>query len=200
MRPLVLLDVDGVLNALAVDHPAWDDWQRGTAEAMGRTWPIQWSPTVASRVRAWQDLAELQWLTTWGHWANEGLHALLGLPVLEVAGYPGDRPAGQPDEQDATALAEVTAAARDELTGRWWKFDVVRRVVAAQPGRPLVWVDDDLAGEVDLQRWVLTAVPDCLLVVPGSRSGLTVDDLDDVDAFLGRLRDQASASGSTPVG
>ena len=193
MRPLVLLDVDGVLNALAVDHPAWDDWQRGSAKAMGREWPIQWSATVAARVRGWLQLADVQWLTTWGHYANDGLHALLGLPQLVVAGYPGDEGA---TDATAASLAGVTAAARDELTGRWWKFDVVRRAVTAEPGRPLVWVDDDLAGQRDLQQWVRDAVPDCLLVTPGSRSGLTVDDLDAVDAFLRQPR----RSGSTPVG
>jgi hypothetical protein len=193
MRPLVLLDVDGVVNALALGDPAWDDWQRGHAEAMGRTWPIQWSATVAAAVRGWLDVAEVQWLTTWGHYANEGLHALLGLPELVVAGFPGDEGAA---DGEASSLAGVTAAARDELTGRWWKFDVVRRVVAAQPGRPLVWVDDDLTGQDDLQEWVRASVPDCLLVTPGSRSGLVAADLDRVAQFLG----QARASGSTPVG
>jgi hypothetical protein len=189
----VLLDVDGVVNALAVGHPAWDDWQRGHAEAMGRTWPLQWSATVAQSVQGWQELADVQWLTTWGHWANQGLHALLGLPELVVAGYPGDEVAL---DAPAAALADVTPAARDELTGRWWKFDVVRRVVAAEPARPLVWVDDDLAGEVDLQEWVRAAVPDCLLVAPDSRSGLTADDLAAVDGFLAQPRD----SGTTPTG
>ncbi|MCW2621617.1 MAG: hypothetical protein JWL64_1219, partial [Frankiales bacterium] len=45
MKPLVLVDVDGVVNALARGHGAWPDWQLGSARALGADWPIQWSPS-----------------------------------------------------------------------------------------------------------------------------------------------------------
>jgi hypothetical protein len=130
--PLVLLDVDGVLNAVQAwgRSDAWDDWRTGRATADGRSFPITWSPTVVEAVRSWQALAEVQWLTTWGHDANTSLRHLLGLPELPVAGTHDDvdGPAGAPDAGGA-AHASVAPAAPDRLTGRWWKLDVVRRIV-----------------------------------------------------------------------
>ncbi len=54
--PLVLLDVDGVLNALGDDDQPADtvsDWQQGWATADGTRWPITWSPTVVARLASW---------------------------------------------------------------------------------------------------------------------------------------------------
>jgi hypothetical protein len=50
--PILLLDVDGVLNALPEvrdDLGVWDDWQFGNATADGARWPIIWSPSVVAR-------------------------------------------------------------------------------------------------------------------------------------------------------
>jgi len=185
-RPLVLLDVDGVLNA--VPHsgasPAWPEWCTGHAVAQESAFRITWSPTVVDAVRGWTELADVQWLTTWGHDANTSLRHLLELPELPVAGTHDEEDAGG-RAPGSGAHADVAPAAPEPLTGRWWKFDVVRRIVGEQPGRRIVWVDDDLVGEVDIQDWVRDAV-DCLLVVPHPASGLTEDDLAAIDAYLRR--------------
>jgi hypothetical protein len=185
--PLVLLDVDGVLNALGRPlPPEWDDWQTGRATAGGGSYEIAWSPSVVRRLLEWHESgqAEVQWLTTWGHDANRSLRQLLDMPELVVAGtYDDDLPAGDPDPATGS-LASVTPAARDELTGRWWKFDVVRRVISGQPGRRLVWLDDDLAGEDDLRAWAARAA-DCLPLAPPPRTGLRRMDLEVVSAWLG---------------
>ena len=179
-RPLVLIDVDGVVNALGVSL-AWDDWRDGHAVADERAFPIRWSPTVVSRVLGWTEVADVQWLTTWGHDANTSLRHLLAMPELTVAGTHTD-PDGQ-QSPEAAAHAQVTPAARDALTGRWWKFDVVRRLVQREPGRPVVWLDDDLAGQRDVHAW-MHAHTDCLLVAPDPGSGLTADQLDAIGVFL----------------
>jgi hypothetical protein len=185
MSALVLLDVDGVLNAVdpEPDPRVWPDWQRGRASAAGRTWPIAWSPTVVRTVLAWREVAEVHWLTTWGSLANGALRELLGLPELPVAGAPGSPSDGSGSDAALGSLAGVTAAAPDELTGRWWKFDVVRELVRAEPGRPLVWIDDDLAGQRDIRTWMGEHAP-CLLVSPTPRTGMRPDDLELVTRFL----------------
>jgi len=189
--PLVLLDVDGVLNALArpPDVRAWQDWQLGQAVADGRSWPIAWSPSVVDAVRGWRDRADVQWLTTWGHNANDSLRQLLDLPELPVAGTHQDGPVpqdlvpqGEPDAAPQ-AHASIAPAAPDELTGRWWKFDVVRHLVRTQPGRRLVWVDDDLDVDGPVGQW-MDREADCLLVVPFPVTGLVAADLAAVDAYL----------------
>ncbi len=181
MRPLVLLDVDGVLNALGPADDSWDDWQRGSAGALGRHWPIRFSPTVVDAVRGWAATADVRWLTTWGHAANDGLRDLLGLPELPVAGTP-DGPAA-PAADEPGALSAVTPAGPDRLTGTWWKLDVVRALVGRQPGRRLVWVDDDLAADPAARAW-LRGHADCLLVAPDPLTGLVARQLAAVQAFL----------------
>jgi hypothetical protein len=188
-QPLVLLDVDGVLNAIG-GTSAWPDWRRGSATAEGRDFPITWSPSVVDAVRSWQERADVQWLTTWGHDANASLRHLLSLPELPVAGTyddaGDDRGAPERGDPDATAGAHaaVTPAAPDALTGRWWKFDVVRRLVRADPARRLVWIDDDLAGQDQIRAWMRREAA-CLLVAPPPRSGLTPAHLRAVAEFLG---------------
>ena len=184
--PLVLVDVDGVLNAVRAwgRSDAWDDWRTGHARADGRAFPITWSPTVAAAVRSWRELADVQWLTTWGHDANASLRHLLELPELPVAGTYDDvdQAAGEPDG-GADAHASVAPAAPDALTGRWWKLDVVRRIVRTGEPRRLVWLDDDLAGQDDVRAWMRQHTTS-LLVAPDPRSGLTRAHLDAVEEFL----------------
>jgi hypothetical protein len=184
--PLVLLDVDGVLNAVSAwgRSDAWPDWRTGLATADGRPFPITWSPTVVAAVVSWQQVAQVQWLTTWGHDANTSLRLLLDLPELVVAGTYDDvdGPAGEADV-DGPAHASVAPAAPDRLTGRWWKFDVVRRIVRTGGPRRIAWLDDDLAGQDDVREWMREHTTS-LLVAPDPRSGLTRSHLDAVAEFL----------------
>lgn len=185
MTALLLLDVDGVLNAVTrtPDPAVWPDWREGIASANGSTWPIRFSPTVTARVRAWHDSGrvELQWLTTWGHAANDSLRRLLGLPELAVAGTHDD--AGSASVLAGTSLAGVTAAAPDALTGRWWKLDVIRRLRAEQPDRRLVWVDDELRGQRnEFAGWARSA--GIVAVGPEPSTGLDAQDLATIDAAL----------------
>jgi len=87
--PLLLLDVDGVLNVLFGTSGTWRRWETGRATAEGRAWPIRWSPDVLQRLCAWHD-------------------------------------------GDAVEL-QLAPAAPDPLSGRWWKYDVVRRLVDEHP-------------------------------------------------------------------
>ncbi len=190
--PLLLLDVDGVLNALGGSGlAAWPEWRTGRALADGTAWPIRWAPTVVERLRGWheQGRVELQWLTTWGHQANLGLRGLLDLPELAVAGtYQDEGPyAGRTDHEDAAAHAAVAPAAPDELTGRWWKRDVVRRLVGEQPDRLLLWVDDELHDRPN--RYVAWAEQQGVVAVgPDPRTGLSPADLDLLESHLAQPR------------
>lgn len=196
-RPaLLLLDVDGVLNALGRPLPQQPTYRTGRASGMDRTFEIAWAPEVVARLVALHTdgLAEVRWLTTWGHDANASLRRLIAMPDLAVAGTYDDADrqddAGLPEDADPGAatgpqpgsLAAVTPAARDGLTGRWWKFDVVRSLIAEDPERRLVWLDDDLEQEPDLAAWTRRQT-DALVLSPDPLTGLTPDDLDRVEAF-----------------
>ena len=189
--PALLLDVDGVLNAISRkgDPSAWPDWQQGQARNRHGQYPILYSPTVVASVRRWYDegLAEITWLTTWLDDANGELRNLLGLPAFPVLGAPQYERAAHPvagTYEGPPAHADLAGAhAASRLTGRWWKFDAVLEVVAAQPGRPLVWIDDDLRVERAVRQW-MEAHTTCLLVAPLTHVGLIPRHLRTVEDWL----------------
>jgi hypothetical protein len=185
--PLVLLDMDGVLNAIAPvgDRSVWPDWRTGNAYADGLAWPILFSPSVVAEVRAWRDVhgADVRWLTTWGDDANDSLRRLFGLPQLPVA-------ARAPTTERAPGAEAVTRAALAALPGQvgdpgWWKLDAVVGLAAAGEleGRAVVWVDDDLRLYPDAAVWLRSVAP-ALTVSPRSPIGLEPRQLRDIEEFL----------------
>ena len=186
-RPLLLLDVDGVLNAVGgseSQRAVWPQWRRGTATADGTGWAITFAPAVVARIKAWhgEGRAEVQWLTTWGHDANGELRDLLGLPHLVVAGTYGDQ------DQGATTgtgggHAAVTPSAPDPLSGRWWKYDVVSRLLAEDPARLLIWVDDELKPGTSYRTWA-DQQPLVRPCGPDPGVGLSPSDLDALELHL----------------
>jgi hypothetical protein len=122
-----------------------------SATADGRSFPITWSPSVVAAVRSWQELAEVQWLTTWGHDANTSLRHLLELPELPVAGTYDDvdRPAAR-RTPTAGARARWRRRRPTGSPGRWWKFDVVRRIVRTGEAAPARLARRRPAGQQDV--------------------------------------------------
>jgi hypothetical protein len=183
--PLWLLDVDGVLNAVAKrpDRGVWRDWRRGSASADGVTWPIWFSPTVTGTVARLHEsgVVEVRWLTTWGAQANGELRTLFGLPELAVAGEP-PHVAG---DHGADSHGEAVALEANGGRASWWKLDAVRRIVGDEPERPVIWTDDDLGGERDAVTWVERNVPRRLLVSPRPDVGLTPRQLRAIRSYCG---------------
>ena len=57
----------------------------------------------------------------------------------------------------------------------WWKLAAARAVAEAEPGRRIVWIDDDLAEQAeDTSEW-LAANGQVLVVAPDLVTGLTHD-------------------------
>ena len=165
--PVLLLDVDGVLNAVHPDLP--EGWRRGIYNG----YVLSWDPTVTARLREWHESGrvELQWLTTWTEKADELLAEPMGLPrglrthsrddVLPT-GYSGDRRG---------------------ISG-WWKLAAAQAVAEAEPDRRIVWIDDDLAEQAeDTSEWLATN-GQVLVVAPDLFEGLTHAELDRVEAWL----------------
>jgi hypothetical protein len=165
--PLLLLDVDGVLNALQPDLP--EGWQRGRFNG----YVLSWDPSVTARLREWHEAGrvEIQWLTTWTEDADRLLAEPMGLPRgLRTHSRGRMAPTGY-----AGRLARVTG---------WWKLEHAREVAEAEPGRRIVWIDDDLAERAaDTGEW-LAANPHVLVVAPDLYAGLTHEQLDEIEAWL----------------
>lgn len=165
--PVLLLDVDGVLNALEPELP--ENWRRGTFHGF----VLSWDPTVTARLRELHESGrvELQWLTTWTERADQLLAEPMGLPRglhthlrdgVESTGF-GGRWGGE---------------------AGWWKLDAARAVAEAEPGRRIVWIDDDLAHRADDTGEWLAANGHVLVVAPDYIRGLTHAELDRVEAWL----------------
>jgi hypothetical protein len=146
-RPLILIDVDGVLNVITSSKERrrlcyHEGWRQKRIELSAGTFRLFWNPAsgpLLSRLAA-ETGAELAWGTTWEEYANLVVGPLLGLPRLPVASVSAF-------PHKANGIVPFTA------------------------GRPFVWFDDEPdAAEVT----AVLAVSQPHLVVPvDERTGLT---------------------------
>jgi hypothetical protein len=165
--PILLLDVDGVLNAACVDLP--EGWARGTFNGF----VLSWDPSITARLRGLHESGrvEIRWLTTWAEDADRLLAGPMGLPQgLRVHAREGAAPTG-------------FLGALDGASG-WWKLAVAQAVAEAEPDRRIIWIDDDLAEQAaETGEW-LAANPHVLVVAPKLYTGLTHQQLDAIEAWL----------------
>jgi hypothetical protein len=175
---IVAVDIDGVVNALALDpagHDHFARWDRRTV--------LGFRLTVAGEVVEWMRSLEerggrFHWATTW----TPNRHLL-----EDVFGLPGHAPiAADPDAPVPQAPVGVS-----------WKGAQIADLVRREPA-PLVWMDDDaitpataahvdeVIRELDLPGLALT---------PSPLTGLTPDDLARIDDFLDTVQ-----GGTAPIG
>ncbi|WP_204016736.1 HAD domain-containing protein [Sphaerimonospora thailandensis] len=161
MRPLVLLDVDGVLNPLRRSSPSF---RRHTVVVDGAPYQVMLDPRHGPRLLelARATGADLAWATTWEDHANEEIAPRIGLPRLPVIPVMGDPASNSGEHMKTRAIAKY-----------------VRR-------RPFVWFDDilDQADHDYLDRH--PGVGDFLLVKVDSRFGLTAGHLGQARRWLSR--------------
>lgn len=124
IRPLLILDVDGVLSPTGRSVPP--GFERVTSEAFD----VVVSPQHGEWLRSLTPLFQPVWGTTWGHAANEIFGSVLGLPawpvialedlprsgtrkLAAVSAYVGDQSAAWVDDElydDARAWADSRPA------------------------------------------------------------------------------------------
>jgi hypothetical protein len=146
-RPLVLIDVDGVLNVIATAKERrrlcyHEGWRQKRVETGVGAFRLFWNPDTGPLLNrlAAETGAELAWGTTWEEYANLIVGPLVGLPRLPVASV-SDFP------HKANGIVPFTA------------------------GRPFVWFDDEPdAAEVTA---VLAIGQPHLVVKVDEREGLT---------------------------
>ncbi|WP_035803360.1 HAD domain-containing protein [Kitasatospora mediocidica] len=120
-KPLLYLDVDGVLNPVE-PHPVTDFDAHSVLD-----FRVLLSPRHGDWLRELEQVYELCWATTWEEDANTHLAPLLGLPPLPVVRFAGYRPqAGDP----RVRLMEL-------LSGAKWA-----PLLRHANGRPFAWLDD----------------------------------------------------------
>lgn len=172
MRPVWLVDFDGVVNALSSSggRMDWDDRLSGSIDhPLGRTTrggamirlPLLWSPTV---VRVLGDAVaagvDVRWLSTWREHTRQLPTVIDGLPVLPWL--------------DESVLDDTVAAALDpegRMASGAWKFACAKAYVPDEA--PLLWTDDAaylVGGMSAAWRWRRAA--ETRVIAPRPASGL----------------------------
>lgn len=171
-RPAWFLDVDGVINAICgVAPPGFSSGHAAPGGDDNHKYKIQWDPQVITRIN---DLdasgdVEILWLTTWGSGANRSLRRLIGINELKVACEPPRR-------------VSAPYAWSSYPPGKWWKLVAVQQFHKKNPGRPIIWTDDDLVFEREAVEWLREK--DVLAIAPLQQETLSSRDLDRIEVFV----------------
>jgi HAD domain in Swiss Army Knife RNA repair proteins len=148
-RPLLLIDVDGVVSLFGFDHHAPPAGRYQLVDGI----PHFLSKTAGEHLRRLAGEFELAWCTGWEEKANDYLPLALGLdgPLPHVVFDPSERP-----------------------TQAHWKLGAIDRHV--DPDQPLAWIDD---GHDDgCRTWATARSGPTLLVTTDPAVGLTEADVD----------------------
>jgi Swiss Army Knife RNA repair-like protein len=149
-RPLLLVDVDGVISLFGGIGPVAAGDVKGAFHSIEGI-PHFLSSTAAAHLLALADLYELVWASGWEERADEHLPHLLGLP----AGIPHVR-------------FKRAARRRSRHSRAHWKLEAIDTYAGT---RALAWIDDALDG--DCRAWAASREAPTLLVPTAPERGLT---------------------------
>jgi hypothetical protein len=162
MRPVWLLDVDGVLNAT---KPGWGAAPlTRTVHADAMAFQMRFAPALLRRLRGIHNsgMVEVRWATTWVDHINQ-ITDLMGLP-------------------DWPCAFTLAGTGRDAVAA---KYAAALEVVMTEQRR-LIWTDDEAipADGAHAHRRLTSAGPSVLLIRPAPNRGLRPEHLDRIEAFL----------------
>jgi hypothetical protein len=148
-RPILLIDVDGVISLFGFDHAAPPAGRYQLVDGIAH----YLSGTAGHYLRQLRTAYELAWCTGWEEKANDYLPLALGLdgPLPHVEFESDGRP---PDAH--------------------WKLGGIDRHV--DPSRPVAWIDD--AHDDRCRSWATARPAPTLLVTTDPAVGLTDDDVE----------------------
>jgi hypothetical protein len=145
-RPLLLVDIDGVLSLFGFDPVRPPAGRFVTVDGI-----IHFlSDDGGERLLALADAFELVWCSGWEEKADEHLPFALGLPA---------------------GLHHLSFAPAAEASGRHWKLHAIDAY--AGPERPLAWIDD--GHDDSCREWAAARPAPTLLVPTAPATGLTAE-------------------------
>lgn len=146
MKPVLFVDVDGVLSLFGFDPsaelPGPFHWIDGIAHCI--------PPASGPRLARLADRFELVWATGWEEKANEYLPHILSLPLRQ--------------------LPCLTFDGRARFGSSHWKIDVIEEYAG---DRPAAWIDDNI--DDSGRRWAERRRPPTLVIETVASVGLTDD-------------------------
>lgn len=167
--PVLLLDIDGVLNSLLKQPPSmgWpkDAWRTEVYyDHQDTGWPLLWSTPAVEYLSSLhrQGRVEVRWHTTWQEQATE---------FAKIVGLPEDWAIADAPE----FKAHWPLFAKEQLLKgqpAWWKYPAALRVLTEEKRR-LIWIDDNLFGKVNrTHRNGLGQLGKVLFICPDGQTGL----------------------------
>lgn len=176
-KPLLLLDVDGVVNAFAPRRPhVVRKAQTGrTNKGLPITYTLHFDNEVAAMIETLQDHFDVVWCTMWNHAANTELVPMLGIDEMPVMHC---------SHNDGLDILDDQGYDFRQAQRLWYaKTPLVPAYVG---DTPFVWIDDDHS---DADRRYLAAQMDqpFRLIKTDAYDGLTWDDVNAAIAFARTL-------------
>jgi hypothetical protein len=157
-RPLLLIDVDGVISLFGFDPARPPDGRFEMVDGIAH----YLSARAGEHLRVLSEQFELAWCTGWEEKANEYLPLALGLPA---------------------DLSHVIFEGRERPPGAHWKLAAIDAHVG--PLRPLAWIDD---GHDDrCTAWALARSAPTLLVATEPSEGITAEHVARLRAWAAQL-------------
>lgn len=182
--PVLLLDIDGVVNALSKKIPSgiWPhgSWITGKAtDTELRELPMLIARPVVEFINELHSsgAAEVRWHTTWQS-AAQNVAELAGFGTFEVAEAPEFE--NYRDFQKQAIIAHRPT---------WWKLPAAERVVQVEK-RDLIWIDDDLPYEYTRKKQfdpMLGGEQRVLFIDPYSMTGLVAYEMGKINSFIASL-------------
>ena len=142
-RPLLLIDIDGVVSLFGFDHRNPPPGRFVSVDGIFH----YLSEGAAVQLLSLAETFDLAWCSGWEEKADEHLPQALGLPA---------------------GLPHLSFADGSDRPGRHWKLDAIEAF--AGPERPLAWVDD--AHDQSCRGWAAGRAAPTLLVTTDPAAGL----------------------------
>lgn len=183
MKPVIYLDVDGVLNAIPFNvnklrKAGWSDWQKSKVpspiEGDDRVFPFWTSKEMGAALLSLD--CDIEWLTTWGDEADTHVADLVGLPR------------GLPVTSTIDTYREARPSSGLFVVNSFnWKLEILIKDQQENP-RPFIWIDDD-AIDFAAETYLKEQLPDATyhLVKTRAASGLTKFNVGGIRKWLKEL-------------
>lgn len=173
----VLIDVDGVINALGSTAELEWGWSPNSVrrkEILG--FPISWSSEFLESLAALHEREDVEifWLTTW---LDEAVGQLSHHAEFE-AGKVWTVLGHEQFKRDTHRLRGKPGLPQN--INDWWKLDAAQEHFALRQNR-FVWLDDDLLRDEPAEEWAFSLQTGSnLLVAPSWKTGVTKSQWSDV--------------------
>jgi hypothetical protein len=159
MRPVLLIDIDGVISLWGFDPLDPPPGVRCLVDGIAH----HLSTGAARCIMRLAGIFDCVWCSGWEDRADMNLPHLLGLP----GGWP-----------------HIVFGQEPGPVGRHWKLDAISAHVA--PGRPVAWIDD--AHDASCAAWLDARRAPGLLVATDPASGLLDEHVERLEAWAAALQ------------